>query len=487
MFNKKILLALIFFISLLINVVGINKQGETWDEIAYFNAAKTYYRNLRHFDFNVNSWEANKEHPAVGKWVLGIGSLGAFKNNEVNYTGGRLVNALLAAATAGIALLASLAITESLAAGAIAGLLTATFPMFVGLSKVYGLDIPTAFFFTLVAYLLILGLKTKQEKFFSWCAVATALTVSTRLIGLLLFPLIFFATLIFIKEFQKKDKKYLRHLGKFIVIFPVVTLIIFIATYPWFWGDTLAHLNKMIGHWGSVNEILFGKVAIPGKMYFVYYLLAVTPTLTLVGLFTSVVWTALKPSRWSGVIAVWFLAPFVWSFSFLKQDGLRYLIMIVPALAVWISYTWHQLQPKFRLAADLAIVLILGLQFIGLLKIYPYYLDYYNAAVGGPARVYAERNYQISWWGEGLYRAGQWLNANAPSGSTVAIKALPNHTLGKLKPDLSVVDDQVSAPDYIVENANFAWYSNYTAPSNYELVFQEKAGGAPLFGIWKKK
>ena len=135
----------------------------------------------------------------------------------------------------------------------------------------------------------------------------------------------------------------------------------------------------------------------------------------------------------------------------------------------------------------MAIVLIIGAQLIGLVKTYPYYLDYYNALVGGPAKVYVNRNYQISWWGEGLFRAGQWLNTNGLDGSSVSIKALPNHSVGTLKSGLVVVKDEQKETDYIVENPNYSWYKSYRVPENYQLVFQEKVAGAPLVSIWKKK
>src|SRR3989344_452210 len=105
MLKKNNLLIFVFIASLLVNVIGINKQGETWDEIAYYNAAKSYYRNLYHFNFSPDDWVANKEHPAVGKWLLGLGSLKSFDSDEISYTGGRVVNAALAAAAAGLAVL----------------------------------------------------------------------------------------------------------------------------------------------------------------------------------------------------------------------------------------------------------------------------------------------------------------------------------------------------------------------------------------------
>lgn len=60
--KKKIFFWIILAVAFLIISFGINETGETWDEIAYYNAGRQYISSIYHGRFKTENWNANKEH-----------------------------------------------------------------------------------------------------------------------------------------------------------------------------------------------------------------------------------------------------------------------------------------------------------------------------------------------------------------------------------------------------------------------------------------
>ena len=65
-------------------------------------------------------------------------------------------------------------------------------------------------------------------------------------------------------------------------------------------------------------------------------------------------------------------------------------------------------------------------------KIFPYYLDYYNQFVGGTSGA-IRKGYDFSWWGEGQREAGLWVNQNAPDGSSVGLIVSPRYVFPRIR------------------------------------------------------
>jgi len=164
---KRIILFLpliIFIVALSWRLIGINSQGETWDEVAYFDAGKNILHNLKKMDFKSSDWDINKEHPPVGKYIYALASIPSYYHHTTDYTYGRLASALMGALTILIVfyLAKDLFSTE---VAALSALILTFLPDLVGLNKVLGLDSPTLLFFTLTVFLFIKACK-KQSKFF---------------------------------------------------------------------------------------------------------------------------------------------------------------------------------------------------------------------------------------------------------------------------------------------------------------------------------
>lgn len=471
---------IIFVIAFGWRLIGINSQGETWDEIAYYNAGKQYLQNIKHFDFNSSHWDANKEHPPVAKYIYGLVSIKPYLENKVDYTPGRVASAFMGALTVLLVYFIGKYLF-SCQVGILAALILAFTPYLVGLNKVYGLDTPTVLFFTLTAFLFLKAVTKNSNFYYFISAISLGLSIGVRFNNLLLYPLLILILLIFKgKNFiLGKDRKYLWH----ILTFAIIPILIFFLSWPWLWSDTVNHLNITLGHWSQVNEIYFGQnIIAPYSYYFIYFLVS-TPFLLifLIVPYLFLMWKEKNKYLW--IIFLWLMIPFLWTFAVIRQDGVRYILMIYPPLAIICAYVLSKIKSdKVYLISSMAVVFYL---IVSNILIHPYYLDYYNEIFSGPKNVYEKKLFQIGWWGEGLEEATAWLNKNAALNSTIYYNVIPNHTIGYTRSDLANTTSENA--DYIVINTNSEWYKNAIIDlQKYKLVYEVKASNAPLAKIYEK-
>lgn len=475
---------IVFLIAFGWRLWGINSAGETWDESAYYNAGKQYLRNIKNLDFNPDHWDANKEHPPIAKYIYGLVSIKPYLEDKTDYTPGRIASALMGALTILLVYLIGKNLFSQ-RVGILAALILSFMPYFVGFNKIYGLDTPTVLFFTITIWLFLRAVINNSNFYYFSSAIFLGLSIGVRPNNLLLYPLLFLILILIKgKDFLKgKDRAYLWHLFTFILI---PALILFIS-WPWLWSNTIGHLNSTIGHWPApdipLKEIFLGQnVPIPYSYYFIYFLVT-TPVLILILIIPFLIFLFKTNNKNLWILLFWLLVPFLWTFATIKQDGIRYILMIYPTLALIAAYSISLIKEK-KTFYFLSFLLLLYLISINI-KIHPYYIDYYNELVNGPKKVYEKKWFQIGWWGEGLEEATTWLNQNTPENSIIDYKTIPDYTIGKLRSDLKI-NNQDS--DFIVINTNSEWYQNVKIEDkNYQIVYEVKAMGAPLVKIYKHK
>lgn len=480
--NKKLIWLIpvcIFLIALGVRLWDINAQGETWDEIAYFNASKSYMRNLKNLDFNAQHWNANKEHPPIAKYIYGLGSLSAYLNHELDYTNGRILSAIMGALT----ILIIYFFAKDLFSIRVATLSSAILiflPQFIGLNKVYGLDTPTTLFFVLTIYLFTKAIINSSDKFYILSGISLGLAIATRYNNALLFILLPIIFLILKTKdiLSGKDRRFLWY----ILIIPLLALLVLFLSWPWLWKDTLAHWNTTIGHWGGIKEIFFGEIVSPGYSYYFVYFLITIPILILL-LLIPFLFNIFKNKN-NYIILAWILTMFLVVLSPTKQNGIRYIIAIYPAVAIASSVGFFYLFKN-----KLSIIICLSILMIYLISInifyHPYYLNYFNESVGGIKKVYEQKLFPIGYWGEGLEEACRWISDKSPADSTIFINTSPNHTTGgKLRDDLNISSDD---PDYIILNLSSIWYNEAKVTDEYEMVHSINTLDVPFIQIFKKK
>jgi len=492
---KIILPLLIFILAFGWRLWGLNAQGETWDEIAYFNASKSYMRNIKNLDFDAQDWNANKEHPPIAKYIYGIASIKPFLEDKTDYTFGRFTSALMGTFT--ILLVFYLAKDLfSVRVATLSALILTFIPHFVGLNKVYGLDTPTCLFFVLTIYLFIKAILKSSNTFYILSGLSLGLAIATRYSNALLFillPIIFFILKGNDIIMKGKERKFLWY----ILIIPFLAGLVLFLSWPWLWDNTIEHWNQTIKHWGGVKELYFGNLVSPGYSYYFVYFFICTPILILLllvpyligtfknftSLFTAPKLRDARKNKGNFVILVWILVMFLVTFSPTKQNGVRYIIAIYPAVAIAASIGFFYLVKKRQsilISITVIIIYLIGIN----IYYHPYYLTYYNELIGGTKKVYEKKLFPIGWWGEGVEEACDWVSKQAKENSSVFVNSLPDHTTGgKLKKSLIKTSDN---PDYIITNLHNIWYNQFKPEQKYKLIHTIKSPSVPFVFIYKR-
>lgn len=406
-----------------IRLVDIGGAGQTWDEDVNWSAGRNYAENVVALDGAQRSWIWNYEHPPVSKYLAGIGALWAD-----GYDPARAVMGLVIAL--GCALLVPIgARLFSLRVGIVAAGIAALTPHLVAHGKVVGHEAPTVLVWSL-ALLLCLGAHDRApapKRLAARLAVIGAvlgLAVATRFVNALLaIPI----AVTLLASAPPAERRRTLVLGA--AILPPVALLTIVAIWPRLWSSPIAHMAEA---WARLKtphalEPFLGAITnTPPPYYFLVYLAATAPVGVLALAAAGAVRVARAADRRTLVIAAWLLAPLVVMASPVRQDGVRYVMPCLTALAllaaVGLDATAAALVARLPRATAiptaLAAVTALYLAIV-LVRVHPYYLDYYGEHVGGPAGVARHRRFEVAWWGEGLGDAVDYVNRHARPGAPV--------------------------------------------------------------------
>lgn len=508
--QKNWVIILIFFVAFTFRLWGINAQGQTWDEVAYYDGGKEYITNLYHFDFASADWHKNFEHPPVGKWLYGFAGILSYKNilhiNIDQFTYGRIASSLMGSLTIILVYYLVVEIFKSKKIAIIASLILTFLPVFIAHNKVLGLETPTALFYTLAVYLFYLGL-TKDKKYFLWTGLATGLAIGTRFNnGHVLFFMIA-ATLCYY-YIPWKDLKEKKKFSWWIFLIPIIAGVFIFAIWPWLWTDTINHIlqNKSFLQMqlncqksGDCKDWFLGSAVVPPWYFFIYYFFATTPILLFLVFVFDFFKTIKKPTFGSIYIWLWFLIPFAMSFIGFKQDGMRYVFPVVVPLAIIGAQGLVAIGEKIKYEKIMYGAFIAYL-FFSCLLVHPYYLDYYSETVGGVNKVYQDKSFEVGWWGEGLDEAYSYLKTQDLNNKRILVLAYPDFSKNKFsgKADITGYTQITNKDttnydfDYIVTNPAFYWYKPLSSLKeinwdNYEIVHEVKVSDSPIVTIYKKK
>ncbi len=483
--DRRLLLTTVAMLlgALAIRCIGLDAQGQTWDEDVNWSAGRNYITNLLSFDFRESSWKWNYEHPPVMKYLAGIGAQFAD-----GYTASRLISAIFGAAAC--ALLVPIGTRlYNLRVGVLAGFIAALTPHLLAHSKVVGHEAPTVFFWALTIWLSLRAHDPNEDRFrlhkrFALIGVVLGLAIFSRYINGLLAPLV---GLILLLQAPKEARKQTLILG--MTIIPLAALLTCFLVWPRMWSHPLMHMQES---WAKLKKphglepYLGAMTDTPGPSYFFVYLWATAP---LGVLLLAKVWLlrlAILRERSSILLLLWMAMPFVVSLSPVRQDGVRYIMPALLAMSLAAAAGLDSLERVHRhlkfpwLGGALSCYLI-----IVCLRIHPFYLDYYGEQVGGPSRVALSKNFEIAWWGEGMNEALDYLNANAEPGAKVYKRCFEPGHLAWMRGDLWPTE--VRRPELA------EWILVYqpsvrscNLPEGAKLVFESSAQGAPLAQVYRR-
>jgi 4-amino-4-deoxy-L-arabinose transferase-like glycosyltransferase len=472
-------MAAIFVVACVVRWIDLGGAGQTWDEDVNWTSGRNYITNLLSLDFSADSWRWNFEHPPVMKYLAGIGAQLAD-----GFGPARALSAIWIAL--GCALLVPIgARLYRPRVGMLAGAIAALLPPLVAHGQIVGHESPSVLWWAL-GVVLALGVHDGEPSLralrvrLAWVGVVVGVSVASRFVGGLLGPLCLAIVVI-----QAPRERRGAVLVEAFWILPLVAVITLYALWPRLWLHPIGALQESLVKLNRAHspEPFLGEITShPALYYFVVYLLATLPVGVLAG---CVAWAvrALRARDRAALLTALFVAvPLLASASPVRQDGVRYVLPSVAALALCAAAGVDYVARVRRAFPAIAAALVAYLAIV-LVRIHPYYLDYFGEQVGGAGAVAARGWFETAWWGEGLDRAVAYVNEHAPPGARVCRDCIEPAHLAWFRYDLwtPMVRDPSQA-EWIVTYSTHAC----PVPKDAKRVFSVDADGAVLAEVWQR-
>lgn len=311
------------------------------------------------------------------------------------------------------------------AAAFLAAIFLALNPFLLALSRILGHDALVAIFMwlSLLAFLRVrVGNWSKQNvRFIVQSAVFGGLAFLTKYPSLSLGAFIAVVMLVDALRSETSKCSAMKNWGITILLWSFVAGAVFVIAFPAMWVDPIGRAQAIIadafrasGSPHPKGSFFMGQpVPDPGGIFYLLVTLFKTTPIIWWGWILAIATSSSARFRkqWGRtalifVIFVLFYGALV-TIGGKKQD--RYILPVFPALMALsaLGYAYFLQQAKRSIVQVAAIVLLAGIQIVGVLPYYPYYFTYYNPLMGGGNA--AEKQIIVG-WGEGLDAAARWLN-----------------------------------------------------------------------------
>jgi len=479
----------VFAVAAIVRWLGLDDFGVTWDEDVNWASGRNYVTNLLSLDFSERAWAWNYEHPPVMKLLAGVGAQLA--------DGYGPARALAAAWVAlGCALLVPIGKRLfGLRVGVLAGVIAALLPPLVAHGQIVGHEAPTVLWWSLGILLALCAhddlpdddtaVRTLRWRLAAVGAVV-GIAVASRFVNGLLGPVCVVIVLVGAPARWRRATQ----IGLPLMI--AACVVVFYAVWPRLWSDPIAALSASLAKLSKPHapEPFLGVLTNdPPAHYFVAYLAATLPVGILVGAAVGLVRVVVARTRTTWIVLAWLVVPLAIVASPVRQDGVRYVMPCLTALALLAAagldvVAIHVLRRVPRAFPALAAVVVAYLA-VTLVRVHPYYLDYYGEHVGGAGGVAARRWFETGWWGEGLDRAVSYVNAHAAPNARVFRDCIEPVHLAWFREDLW--DDLTPDPRHA------AWIVVYGAklgvcrlPPDARKVYEVTAQGAVLAAVYQR-
>lgn len=346
-------------------------------------------------------------------------------------------------------------------------------PTVLAHSRFVTTDVPALFGVFFASYFFIRYLKEPSRKNFWWAGIMFGLALLTKFSTFLLAPYFIFLALFWgwTRGQGQKGKTAIRCLGKTILIFTVgFAIVVWPVYYFHTWNypperqyrDTQNLLQSFERRamadpvvWASDKPVLRaaaqyslgllmvtqrsvggnttyfrGEVSRWGwKSYFpiVYFIKEPLAWWGLVMLALLAVITQVKSQK-SPVrnhfeefaMLLWLVIYWAVTLRSNLNIGVRHLLPVYPFAIILVAGQIERIMPKFKVfnskrsisILSFTIYILLGWYVLENIKVYPYYLTYFNQVAGGPSQGYKYVVDSNLDWGQDLKRLGQWVEAN---------------------------------------------------------------------------
>jgi 4-amino-4-deoxy-L-arabinose transferase-like glycosyltransferase len=424
-----IAIGVVFAAGVIIRWLDLDGAGQTWDEDVNWAAGRNYVTNVLSLDFRETSWGWNYEHPPVMKYFAGIGAQLAD-----GFGPARAISAILVAL--GCALLVPIgARLYNLRTGILAAAIATLIPSLIGHGKIVGHEAPTVLWWSL-AILLALGIHDGAPKprtlaiRLAALGAVIGLAVASRFVSGLVGPL---CVLIVVVQAQDRQRALL-----WCAVMPVAAILTIYAVWPRLWLHPIEALQASFKKLDVVHaaEPFLGEITShPGTHYFLVYLYA---TLPLGILALAIAWlarTVRDRNRTTLIVLAWLAFPLLAALSPVRQDGVRYIMPVFPAIAMMAAaiVDRYARTPRTFASAAALIVLYLGITAV---RTHPYYIDFFGGHTGGAGKVARYQRFETAWWGEGLAPSLAFVNQHAEPNARVSRHCVEPSHLAWFREDL---------------------------------------------------
>ena len=486
-------------------------MGRTWDESAYVEYGYKFLQLVKKGDFTNSYWYRTSDEPPLVRYIYAIPSyfdVSQFSPNgdvkfKYDYTYSRIVSAVASSVSVIFVVLVGWELLSPFV-GVIAGAIFSMLPFYLGLSQLATLESFIMLFFTSSIYFFIKFLKRFSLKFLILSGISIGLALQTKYTNILLIPLVI--CIYYIWYFNLGKKKGNIFEMKIMYIF-LISLFVFLILWPmpWFHLKEVIEFNykwRILGSRYSVPEVFFGKLMLTPVIYFVIYFL-ITTSLLILGLFLVGVKKIYKSKNWIFyAILAWFCLPFIQSFYNFRQHGVRYIIEIYAPLALISAIGFDYLVSKISKKIWVKFVFfvpVLIYMLVVLIRIAPYYLDYFNILVGGTKNVYEKRLFQMGWWGQGMREAGLYIQKEAASGSQIAVVGSNSFSVMPSIDNISITKYEEDRKYDYIEDRKYDYnivsyfqiiregFNDTKIKNSYTPVHKVLADGADLVWVYKRK
>ncbi len=485
----------VFLAGCVVRWIDLGGFGQTWDEDVNWAAGRNYITNLLSLDLSPGSWIWNYEHPPVMKYLAGVGAQFAD-----GFGPARALSAIWMAL--GCALLVPIGTRlYNLRAGVFAAAIATLLPHLVGHGQIVGHESPTVLWWSLGILLALTvgdGEPTVRQVRLRLVAVGVVIGVAigSRFVSGLLGPLCLAIVAIAgpgsAAERRSPSERRLRRVLEASVIMPLVAVVTFFALWPRLWLHPIASMQESLAKLSQphgVEPYLGALTNQPGAGYFLVYLAATVPIMILAGAAGWIARALRERTRGSLILALWFVIPLAVMASPVRQDGVRYVMPCVVAIALMSAAGWESFAMLAERVMPRAFVVwaavAVGYLGITLVRVHPFYIDYYGEQVGGPRAVAAKNLFEVGWWGEGVAGAVDYVNAHAAPGARVFRNCIEPAHLAWFRQDLwTPMTNQPAQADWIIAYAPSS--RPCPIPTGFRRVHTVDAQGAVLAVVYQR-
>ncbi|KKR81574.1 MAG: hypothetical protein UU73_C0001G0150 [Candidatus Daviesbacteria bacterium GW2011_GWA1_41_61] len=396
-------------------------------------------------------------------------------------------------------------------AGLVSFLSLVTYPLFWAESHFNIKDPPQTAFFAAAIWAFINSLNKGSLFWLIWFWIFLGLALSTKF-NILFLPLILIPYLllryhhIFLKKkftFKKIPQRYL--LG--LVLGPIITLGIFIGSWPYLWSNIVPNFLSVLRYYQQIGS----GVRYQPDSFFIggfntypwQWIFFTTPPLVLILFLLGLISVWIQRGSKKLIVwlwLLWFLVPIL-RVSLPHSTiygGVRQIMEFLPAMVLMAGVgAWQVIEWLKGAKLDKNMVLVLQLFLIGLFlwpilvlfKMHPYENVYFNSFIGGLSGA-ADRNFPAfgNSFGNAYLEGIKWLNSHTEQRAKVALLqgTLANAPLIFFRSDIRYLPttDNLDEPKTSLEPKE-TYFSGIKREGEYlmELTFSDS--GKDFYYVWE--